>query len=105
MHTAMTESRRSPPSHLIWLGVADSRGRRRKGRPCLPIPCWLIDEDGDAVADRLRVDEPQRLFVARVAEEALARPEDDGEDHQPQLVNEVVFDQRLHELGAAVDDE
>ena len=53
----------------------------------------------------LRVDEPQRLLVARLAEEALAASEHDREDHQPQLVDEVVLEQRLHELGAAVDDD
>ena len=31
-----------------------------------------VDEDRDAVADDLRVDEAQRLLVARLAEEALA---------------------------------
>ena len=64
-----------------------------------------VDEDGHAVADDLRVDEPQRLLVARLAEEALAASEHDGEDHQPELVDEVVLDQRLHEPGAAVDDD
>src|SRR5438046_8357580 len=65
----------------------------------------LVDEDFDPVADRLRVREPQTLFVARVSEEALAAPEDDREHHEAQLVNEVVLDQRLHEPGTAVDDD
>src|SRR2546423_445856 len=63
----------------------------------------LVDEDGDAVPDRLRVREPQALLVARVTEEAFAAPEDDREHHEAQLVDEVVLDQRLHELCAAVD--
>src|SRR4029450_12695005 len=63
----------------------------------------LIDEDGHAVADGLRVDEPQRLLVARLSEDPLARPQHDGEHHQPELVYEVVLEQRLHELPASVD--
>src|SRR6266581_3127640 len=43
------------------------------------------------------------LGLPRLREEALAAPEDDREHHQAQLVDEVVLDQRLHELGAAVD--
>ena len=59
----------------------------------------------DAFADDVGLDEAKRLLVARLAEEPLARSEDDREDHHAQLVDEVVLDQRLHELGAAVDDD
>lgn len=45
------------------------------------LACRLVDEDGDAFTNHLRVREPQVLLVARVAEEALAGPEDDREDH------------------------
>src|SRR5919204_2085199 len=65
----------------------------------------LVDEDGDAVADDLRVDEAQALLVARVAEEPLPIPEHDREDHQPELVDEVVLEERLHEPGTPVDDD
>ena len=40
-----------------------------------------------------------------VAEEALAAAEQDREDHQPQLVDEVVLDQPLDQLGAAGDED
>jgi hypothetical protein len=43
----------------------------------------LIDEDRDAVTNRLRVGEPQALLVAGLAEEALACSEHDWENHQP----------------------
>ena len=58
----------------------------------------LVDEDGDAVTDHLRVGEAQALHLAGLAEQALALPEDHREDHQAKLVDEVVLDQRLHEL-------
>ncbi len=67
--------------------------------------CRLIDEDRHTVADHFRVDQPQRLLVARAVEEAFAGAEDDREDHQAQLVDEVVLDEGLHEPRAAVDDD
>jgi hypothetical protein len=54
----------------------------------------LVGEDGDAACDRLRVDEPHGLLVARLAEKALTSSEHDGVEHQPQLVCEIVLDQR-----------
>ena len=51
------------------------------------------------------VDEAHRLLVAGLAEEAPAGPEHDREDHQPQLVDEVMLDQRAHELVAGVDED
>src|SRR5918995_1897110 len=69
--------------------------------PCL-LRAWLADED-EGLARRLRVHEPQRGRVAGLAEEALAGPDDRGEDHQPVPVDEVVLHQRLPELDAAVD--
>jgi hypothetical protein len=35
----------------------------------------------------------------------LARPQDDREDEQPQLVDQVVLDQRAPKLIAGVDDD
>src|SRR5215510_10686456 len=75
-----------------WLGGVLSLLRRR-----------LVDEDGDPVADHLRVGELQPLLVACLAEEALAGTQDDREDHQAQLVYQVVLDQRLDEPATAVD--
>lgn len=62
----------------------------------------LVDEDGNAVTNRCRAHEAQALLVAGLAEEAPTCPEDDREDHQAQLVDEIVLDQRLHKLGAAM---
>src|SRR5207245_2631929 len=56
-------------------------------------------------AGRLGLDEVEREALGLVAEEALAGAEHDREDHQPQLVDEVVLEQRLHELTAAGDQE
>jgi hypothetical protein len=56
----------------------------------------LIDEDRHTVADDLRVGEVKCLLVARLAEEPLAASQHDRVDHQPELVDEVVLDQRLY---------
>jgi hypothetical protein len=45
------------------------------------------------------------FLVARLAEEALAGAEHDREDLQPQLVDEVVLHQRVHEPEAGRDDD
>src|SRR6266536_6449778 len=39
-----------------------------------------------------------------VAEKPLARPQDDGVDDEPVLVNEIVLHQRRQQLAAAVDE-
>src|ERR671911_2568177 len=63
----------------------------------------LVGKDGDPVTKGLRADEAHRSLVAGLAEEALAGPEHDGEDLQPQFVDEVVLDQRAHKLEAGGD--
>ena len=63
----------------------------------------LEDEDLDSLADGPRVGQAQSL-LSRLAEEPLAAAEDDRKDHQAQLVDEVLIEQPLHELGAAMDD-
>src|SRR6266566_7623139 len=65
----------------------------------------LRGEEGEAVTDGPGVEETQGLLVAGLAEEALASPEHDREDDQPQLVDQVVLDQRAPELIAGVDDD
>ena len=57
------------------------------------------------VTDGPRLDEAQPLRSARLVEEALARSDDHGIDLQAQRVDEVVLDQRLCELRAAVDED
>jgi hypothetical protein len=69
------------------------------------VPDGLVGEDGDAVTERLGVNEAHGFLVAGLAEEALAIPEHDREDLQPQLVDEVVLHQRAQELEAGGDDD
>src|SRR6202035_3992815 len=95
---------RPPRGERAWRGLR--RPSRLPGvRPLRLGGGRLVDEDGDAVTDDLRVHQPHWLLAGRVAEETLAAPQDDGEDHQPQLVDQVVLKKRLHELGAAVHDD
>src|SRR4029450_2684870 len=80
---------------------------RRAGsvRRRLGLPDALVGEEDDVALDGLGVDEPHRFLVAGLAEEALAVPEHDREDLQPQLVDQVVLQQRAQELEAAGDDD
>ncbi len=63
----------------------------------------LVDLDRDPVAHQLGVRQAERLLVGRLAEQALAAAQYDGEDHQPQLVDEIVLEQRVNQLGASGD--
>src|SRR6476661_2144837 len=61
-----------------------------------------VDLDRHAlVADRLRLRQRERHLGA-VAEEPLALAEHDGEDHQPQLVDQAGVEQRADQLDASV---
>jgi hypothetical protein len=80
---------RTPLSTQRWLGVSDG----------------LVGEDGQAVTDGAGVDEAHVFLAAGLAEEALANTEHERVDHQPQLVDEVVLYQRVHELEAGIDDD
>jgi hypothetical protein len=51
-----------------------------------------VSEVGEPLADGPGIEKPHRFLVAGFAEEALAGTEHDGEDGQPQLVDEVVLD-------------
>src|SRR5687768_3767398 len=64
------------------------------------VPDGLVGEDCDAVTECLVVDEAHGFLVAGLAEEAFASPEHDWEDLQPQLVDEIVLNQRAQELEA-----
>src|SRR5215208_7214386 len=88
--------------------------RPARSAPARTAPAWRslrpvrsrpVDDDGDTVADDPRIDQHHRLLVARVAEETLSLAQDDREHHQPELVDEVVLDERTHQGGAAVDDD
>ena len=65
----------------------------------------LVGHVDEAVTGGPAAGEADRLLAARLAEQALAGPDHDGEDEQPQLVHEVVLEQRAPELVAGVDDD
>src|SRR5947209_699006 len=65
----------------------------------------LVGEEDEPVTDGLGVDEAHGFLVAGLPEEAPAVPEHDREDDQPQLIDQVVLDQRAPELIAGVDDD
>ncbi len=69
------------------------------------VPNELVGEQGEAVTNGAGVEEAHRLLVAGLPEEALAGSEHDRVDHQPQLVDQFVLDQRAHELTAGGDDD
>jgi hypothetical protein len=64
---------------------------RRRRRP-LGLADELVGEEDEAVTNGLGIDEAHGLLVAGLAEEALAGPEHDWEDDQPQLVDQVMRD-------------
>jgi hypothetical protein len=61
----------------------------RESRP--PSPAAVFDQR-DSVADGRRLDQLQGVLGLAFGEEAFAFAEEDGEDHQPQLVDQVGFD-------------
>ena len=63
----------------------------------------LVGQQDDAGVERPRPDEPEVRNVALVSEQAFPAPEHDREEHDPQLVHQVEFQQRIDELGAAED--
>src|SRR5215210_7091185 len=65
------------------------------------LPRPLVDQDQHAVGpDRLRLREAPVDPFARLAEQLPPRAEDDREDHQMELVDEVVLQELLHEPEA-----
>src|SRR5688500_6338499 len=60
----------------------------------------LVDQHEHAVADDLRLLQPQVASIGLLLEDLLARPEDHREDHQVDLVDEVALDQLLHQSVA-----
>src|SRR5262245_55955298 len=69
------------------------------------LPDDLVGEVGEVASDGPGVEEAHGFLVAGLAEEALAHPEHDRVDHQPQLVDQIVLHQRAQELEAGVDDD
>jgi hypothetical protein len=62
-----------------------------------------VGEVDDARFERLRVHELQRLLLALFLEEALAPAHYDRMDHEPQLVQKVLGQQRPYQGGAPGD--
>src|SRR5262249_57759020 len=58
----------------------------------------LVGEERDVALDGPDVDEAHGFLVAGPAEEALAGPEHDREDLQPQLIDQVVLHQHVYQL-------
>src|SRR6476646_10230534 len=66
----------------------------------------FVDLDLDAVrTDRSHLAERELEPVDPVREETLAAAEDRREHHQPELVDEVVLEQRADERAASVDED
>src|SRR5215216_4328442 len=65
--------------------------------------CRLVGEIEDARAKGLRVHELQRLLIAPSLEEALPAAHDNGMDHEPELIEEVLAQQRPEEGATAGD--
>src|SRR5215831_14114512 len=97
-----------PAGALPAAGPGESaRGPRNAGaaRPPLHVPDGFVGEEGDAVIECLDTGEAHGFLVADPAKEALAVSEHDRVDLQPQLVDEVVLNERAQELEAAGDDD
>src|SRR5436190_664534 len=77
----------------------------RSAREAVGVPDRLVGEVGDAALEGLGAGEAHGFVVAGLAGQALAGPGGDREDLQPQLVDQVVLDQRAYELKAAGDDD
>src|SRR4051794_1447113 len=65
----------------------------------------VSDDDHAVVAYRPRFEQAERLGRRGVAEEALAVTEHHGIHHQPELVDEILVDQRTDEGRAARDED
>src|SRR5437762_3172750 len=66
------------------------------------LACGFVGRHDDACGRNLAVDEPQCRWDGAVPEQALSRTDDDGIRPNPVEVDQVVADQRLQKVGAAV---
>src|SRR5947207_11006116 len=74
----------------------------RRERSCDDLACRLVRADHDPGGGDRAVDELQRGGDGAVREQALARPDDEGEDPQTLLVDEAVAHERLDQVPAAM---
>src|SRR5215831_13647855 len=78
---ARSGPRRRPTIWRTWTPIRSPRiGESRLSGALSLLWRRLVDEDGDAVANHLRVGQPQPLLVRCLAEEPLAGTQDDRED-------------------------
>src|SRR5918997_4110881 len=75
--------------------------RCQKPSPLASALRRLVGEIENAHAERLRVDELQRLLIATVLKQTLSAAHHDGMDHEPKFVEEVLFKQRADQGRAA----
>jgi putative ABC transport system permease protein len=114
-HLLLTSVRRRLRALLVAAGLALAVAvtavpglRASRIRPAAILRAELRDLVGhvdEAVTGGPALDETDRLLAARLAEQVLAGPDYDREDEQPQLVHEVVLEQRAPELIAGVDED
>jgi hypothetical protein len=77
---------------VTWiLGIGELLRNAGAVRRPLGVSDGLVGKEGEVVTDGSGADEAHGFLVADLAEEALAGPEHDRVDHQPQLVDEVVL--------------
>ena len=64
---------------------------------------WLVGEVENARAEGLQVNKLQGLLIVPFLKETLPAPHDDGMDHEPELVEKAVLQQRADQGRAAGD--
>src|SRR5215207_4720845 len=93
--------------HIVRaLGRIRAKGKARMRCPSSNIPSALrrlIGKIKDTGTERLRVNKLQSPLIAPFLKEMLSAPYDNGMDHEPKLVEEVVFQQRSDEGATAGD--
>src|SRR5215217_561550 len=85
-----------------WVNKGKKRARMRCPGPMMASALRrLVGEIENARAEGLRVDELQRLLIAPVLKQMLSVPHNYGMEHEPKLVEEVLFKQRPDQGRAA----
>jgi hypothetical protein len=80
---------------VLWLPLPPAKGAL--------LACRPVSEDYDTRAERLRIHEFQNGGVESIPEETFPASQDNGKDHEPVLVYEAMFHQRVDEVCAAED--
>src|SRR5438132_12853155 len=96
---ALWPGRRSPPPPWVF---GDRIGRLSSRTVSSTTPDRLVNPDGCAVPEVLRLDEPELERCVQVFEEGHPAAQGDWTDHKAILVDQALARQRLHKRGAAV---